>query len=168
MEKIGAKEDSIASDPLKEMGSFARAHDPAGTRRSSRAWSTTVSRSSRTIVRSGRPKFEKDPAALDKLATGQVFTAEQAQKNGLIDKIGFLEDAVDRAIELAKLDKDKVNVVRYKPEVSLASLFLGGQAEGRVTLDLRMLLELSSPRAYYLCTWLPRWPARQALDIPRR
>ena len=82
------------------------------------------------IVRSGRAKFDKDPAALDKVATGQVFTAEQAKKNGLIDQIGFIEDAVDRAIKLAGLNKEKVKVVRYKPEVSLAGLLFGGQSAG--------------------------------------
>ena len=63
---------------------------------------------------------------MDKLATGQVFTAEQAVKNGLVDKLGFIEDAVDRAIELARLDKNKVKVVRYKAEPSFSSLLLGG------------------------------------------
>ncbi|MEI8240529.1 MAG: hypothetical protein WCI22_14035, partial [Actinomycetota bacterium] len=37
--------------------------------------------------------------------------------DGLVDEIGYLEDAVDRAIELAHLDKSNVRVVKYKPEL---------------------------------------------------
>ncbi|MGD0783881.1 MAG: S49 family peptidase [Candidatus Aminicenantales bacterium] len=109
------------------------------------------------IIQEGRPKFKKDPAALDKLATGQIFTASQAEHDGLVDKIGFLEDAVDRAIRLADLDPDHVRVVEYKPEFSFWEVLIGSQAQGRGT-DLAALLETaakSSPQAYYLFSWLP-------------
>ncbi len=152
--KIGVAEDSVASGPLKEMGTFARAMTPKERELFQGLVDDSFSRF-KEIVRSGRLKFQKDPAVLDKLATGQVFAADRAKENGLIDKLGYLEEAVDRAIALAHLDKDKVNVVHYKPEVSLASLLLGGQSEGRAGVDLQALLELSSPRAYYLCTWPP-------------
>ena len=55
------------------------------------------------IVQNGRPKFKEIPAALDAVATGQIFTAKQALERGLVDKIGFIEDAIARAVELAKL-----------------------------------------------------------------
>ena len=97
-------------------------------------------------IKQGRPKFRKDPAALDKLATGQVFTAEQALENGLIDKIGFIEDAIDRAIRLAGLDKENVKVVKYKAEPRLSDL-LFGQSRVQPSLDLAALLDShDSPR----------------------
>jgi protease-4 len=154
MEKIGAKDDSIMSNPLKGMGGVARPM----TKDERHIFQNLVDESFthfKDIVKSGRSKFDKDSAALDKLATGQVFTAEQAKKDGLIDSLGFIEDAVDQAIKLAKLDKDEVRVVRYKPEPTLANLFMGGQSQGRAELDLRAILDMTSPRAYYLCTWLP-------------
>ena len=52
------------------------------------------------IVKSGRPEFREDPEALDKIATGQIFSAELAQETGLVNQIGFIEDAVSRVIEL--------------------------------------------------------------------
>ena len=152
--KLGLAEDSVASGPLKEMGTLSRAMTAEERALFQGLVDDNFARF-KEIVRSGRLKFQKDPAALDKLATGQVFAADRAKENGLIDKIGFLEDAVNRAIALAKLDKDKVNVVHYTPEVSLRSLLLGGQSQGRAGVDLQALLELSTPRAYYLCTWLP-------------
>jgi hypothetical protein len=61
---------------------------------------------------------------------------------------------VDRAIVLAKLSKENVKVVRYKPEVSLSTLLMGGQADNHTAVELRALLEMATPRAFYLCTWL--------------
>jgi len=108
----------------------------------------------KNVIKQGRPKFQKDPAALDKLATGQIFTAQQALESGLIDKIGFIEDAVDRAIHLAKLDKENVKVVKYKAEPRLSDILLG-QSRVEPSLDLAAVLNSITPRAYYLCTWLP-------------
>ena len=33
----------------------------------------------KAIVREGRPQFREDPDALDRLATGEIFSAEQAK-----------------------------------------------------------------------------------------
>jgi protease IV len=112
------------------------------------------------VIRAGRPKFKADPAALDKLATGQIFTADQAKESGLVDQVGFLEKAVERAIALAKVPADDVSVVRYKSEPTLADVILGGQAKSPPGLDLAAILDSATPRAYYLCTWLPISPAK--------
>lgn len=160
MKDIGVVEDSIASHPLKQMGSFTKPMTDE-ERKIFQDLVTDGFDRFKSVVQYGRPKFKQDPAALDKVATGQIFTAEQAQQNGLIDKIGFVEDAVDRAIELAHLDKNNVNVVKYKPETSLINmLFGGGQSTKLPDLDLAALLEMTSPRAYYLCTWLPTLTAK--------
>ena len=124
MDKIGVKEDATVSGPLKEMGSPTCAMTPE----EKKIFQGLVDESFagfKEIVRAGRARFAKNPDALDKLATGQVFTAQQAKAAGLIDRIGFLEEAVDRAIELAKLDEKHVEVIRYTPEPGLASLLLG-------------------------------------------
>lgn len=152
----GIKEDTIASHHLKTMGSFAKPM----TEEERKIYQGLVKDSFdrfKEIVCRGRPRFAQDRAALDKLdklATGQVYTAEQARKNGLVDKIGFVEDAVDRAIELAGLDKQQVRVVKYKPEPTLASILTGDESRSR-QLDLRTLLDMTTPRVYYLHTWLP-------------
>ena len=59
-----------------------------------------------------------------------------------------------RAIQLAGLDKNDVKVVKYHAEPRLSDLFLG-QARAQPSLDMAALLESTTPRAYYLCTWLP-------------
>jgi protease-4 len=47
------------------------------------------------VVDQGRP--ELDRAAVEKLADGRVYTARQALDNGLVDRIGYLDDALERA-----------------------------------------------------------------------
>jgi protease-4 len=104
------------------------------------------------IVRDGRPNMSDD--ALDAAATGQIFTAEQAKDRGLVDRIGFVEDAVDRAVEMANLNADDVQVVKYESPPTLLTA-LGVSAPQPRTSRLEMLLDLTTPRAYYLATWLP-------------
>ena len=77
-------------------------------------WSTKAFSDFKDIVKSGRPEFRKNPEALDKLATGQVFTAKQALNDHLVDKLGYIEDAVQRAIDLNDLKADNVRVVKYE------------------------------------------------------
>ena len=77
---------------------------------------------SKAIVEAGRPKMKGNEAELKKATTGQIFTAEQAQELGLIDKIGFMEAAIERAAELAGKEPDNVRCVEYdKPPSPLTA-----------------------------------------------
>lgn len=159
LKQWGIKNDSIVSHPLKDALSFSREMSES-ERQLVQALVDDAFGRFKDVVKYGRPKFQKDSAALDKLATGQVFSATQAKEGGLVDKIGYVEEAIDRAIELAHLDKEDVRVVKYEPEPSLSDLLLGAQSRSpRLDvargLDLAQLLSVTSPRAYYLCSWLP-------------
>jgi protease-4 len=103
-------------------------------------------------VKAGRPKL--DDAAVDRVATGQVFTARQALEAGLVDRLGFLEDAVDRAVELAGLKPGTARVVKYTKPKGLLEEVLGGTA-ATSRIDLAAIAELTTPRGWYLCSWLP-------------
>ncbi len=154
MKKVGIEEDDVVSSHLKGMGSISRPM----TEEEKKIFQGLVNDGFarfKEMVQSGRPKFKADPAALDKLATGQVFTADQAKESGLVDQVGFIEEAVERAIALAKLPENDVKVVRYKSEPTLAEAILGGQAKAQQGIDWAALLDSATPRAYYLCTWLP-------------
>jgi protease-4 len=150
----GLVDDSIASHKLKEMGSITKEMTP----QEKEIFQGLVDddfRRFKEVVRSGRSEFDKDEKKLETLATGRVFTANQALGNGLIDKIGFLEDAVDRVIEMAGLDPKKVKVVRYKQEASLRSILLSGESSKTESAELKALFEMTTPKAYYLASWLP-------------
>jgi protease-4 len=71
-----------------------------------------------------------------------------------VDEIGFIEDAIDRAIELAKLDKDDVRVIRFQRPFTIMNLVGLAQANNP-GFPLEAVFEMSAPRAYYLATSLP-------------
>ncbi|MDD4266631.1 MAG: signal peptide peptidase SppA [Pirellulales bacterium] len=153
LDQFGIEEDSVASHRLKTMGSLAREMTEEERAIFQQLVDEGFARF-KAIIRANRPTFQDDGEALEKLATGQIFTAEQAKRAGLVDEIGFLEEAVDRAIELAGLDRNNVQVIRYKRTLGLGSLLLGANARGRA-FDLAQMIDLSAPRPYYLATQLP-------------
>lgn len=52
------------------------------------------------------------PEAMLEVATGRIFDAEQSREIGLIDRIGYLEDAVARTRELAGVKEARVIIYR--------------------------------------------------------
>jgi protease-4 len=62
-------------------------------------------------------KHRKLPAErVEAVAQGRVWTGVAAKENGLVDRIGGLEDAIALARELARIDPDdEVEVVDYSP-----------------------------------------------------
>lgn len=159
LKRFDIVDDSIASHPRKQMLAMTRKM-PEDHREILQGQVNIAFERFKKIIFDGRPKLRTEAGELkhgDKnLATGEVFWGPEAKQYGLVDRIGFLEDAIDRAMELANLDKKRVRVVRYE---SPASLFdLPAVVKSRKTADaagLAALFELSMPRAYYLATSLP-------------
>jgi protease-4 len=153
MDSWNIKDDSIASHPLKLMGSPTRPM----TERERAILQQLVDQSFadfKAIVLEGRPKFQEDPDKLDELATGRIFTAKQALENGLVDKIGFSEEAVARAAELAGVGTSEVRCIQYEQPSTLFDSLMGAEAHYRGP-NLATILDWTTPRAYYLWTWLP-------------
>ncbi len=153
---LNIEDDSLVSAPLKDMGSPTRPM----TDEERKVLQTLVDESFaefKAVVVSGRPKFKDDAAALDAAATGQIFTARQALERGLVDKIGFLEEAVERVLELTGETEESVRCVKYKAQPTLVDALVGANASSarRGGLDLASLIDLTAPRAYYLWSWLP-------------
>ncbi len=103
------------------------------------------------VVVKGR---EMDKESVEKLANGTIYTAAQAKENGLIDKIGYFEDAIGLAKEEAGLTSasvimyNRTNDFRenvYNKNQSVSSQFLG--------LDIKELLSESKAESLYL--WNP-------------
>ncbi|MCS5617771.1 MAG: signal peptide peptidase SppA [Pirellulales bacterium] len=155
LERIDVRDDSIASGPLKEMLSPTKERPPELADKERKVLQSLVDgmfARFKAIVKEGRPKL--DDEAIEAVATGQIFTAEQAKEAGLVDRIGFLEDAIDRAVELAGLDKETARVVKYARPKGLLDEVLGGQSAG-ARVSLERLAELATPRAWYVCSWWP-------------
>lgn len=157
LSRIDVADDSIASGELKDLGSPTKPMTPED-RAVLQELVTESFAEFKEIVLAGRPKLKDKPEDLAFVTTGRIFTADQALERGLVDKIGFLEEAIERAAELANVSTDDVRCVEYDEPPSVLGTLLGENevrsARGR-GVNLRGLLELTTPRAYYLWTWLP-------------
>jgi protease-4 len=105
-----------------------------------------------------------DRQGLATVADARVFLADTAVEVGLVDKIGYLQDAIDEAKKLANLDAD-ARVVTYRrtlyPDDNVYNnLTSGSQADGPLLIDTGFFGDLLTLDAgfYYL------WP--HALDGP--
>jgi protease-4 len=79
-------------------------------------------------VAAGR-KLEQ--ATVEKLAEGRVFTGRQAKENGLVDRLGTLDDAIDEAKKLAGIDAgDEVARLLLPEPRGLFDELLGSAAAG--------------------------------------
>jgi protease-4 len=84
------------------------------------------------------------------LADGKVYTGEEAKQLGLVDELGNLPDAIERAGRLAGI-KGKVEAVYPEKEgFSLLRLLLGQDPEE----SLRSLSILPYPEPAFLPPWL--------------
>lgn len=105
-------------------------------------------------VSDGRKNTISSPDTLAALANGSIFTAQQAKDGGLIDGIGYLDDAIAKAEGLGGLTAggNKVFIVRRRPTLFGDGL-LAQSPQGVHSRDadrIRTLVnDLSSPRILY-------------------
>ena len=149
-EKIGLEESAIRSHELKGMGGLFRPLTDQERTILQELVDDAFQRF-QEVVHSGRKKFHDNPAALSELATGQVFTTSQALENGLIDKQGYLEDVIDRALEMTGLTREDAEIYTYEATPTLASL-LSSTSEKMDENAVTTLQDALSPRACYLWT----------------
>lgn len=83
-------------------------------------------------------------------ADGGIFTAEQAKNYGLIDSIGYLQDAIKKAQQVANLGDDYKAIVYEKPTTLFGSLLSGQAPTGGATLDPKKLAAGIEPRLWLL------------------
>lgn len=106
-----------------------------------------------------------DETAIARVADARIFLAADALDLGLVDRIGYLQDALDEARRLANLDDD-VRVVTYRrtryPDDNLYNTLTSGTLTDSATqiLDIGLMGDLLTLDAgfYYL------WP--QVLGAP--
>lgn len=145
-EKIGVTSDSLKTGPLKD------ALDPFHplSEEERRVWDVILQESLDEFVRvidgSRKALSEED---VRRVATGQIFTAQQALKLKLVDRIGDRDDALDALKEQLQLEDPRV--VKYEYPSSLAEALLGAEAsQVRLPVDpLERLLDAGVPRAMY-------------------
>jgi protease-4 len=153
MEKLGVGMDVSKSGTLKDMGSPFR----AATEEERRLVNAMTRAQATRFLELVQRHRNLEPAALGIVASARVFSAAEANDLGLIDSVGYLDDALGKAKSLAGLPKDATVVTyRRRPTADGTYYLPGVEAEGArptvINLDLDALLP---PQAgmYYL--WTP-------------
>jgi protease-4 len=82
-----------------------------------------------------------------RLADGSIYGAEEALSEKLIDKIGYIDEAIEQVKSLAGIKK--AQVVEYRKPFSMA-YFLNSRSRNLLKIDKATLYELSTPQILYL------------------
>jgi len=128
LKKIGLVPVVIKSGEYKDTGSPAREM----TGREQQLLQDFVDKIHGQFVRDVALGRKMDLAEVAKLADGRIFTGEDAQKLGLVDRLGNLEDSIEWAGRLGGIEGDvaavyirdkKFSIMKYLTEASLQALF---------------------------------------------
>jgi protease-4 len=89
------------------------------------------------------------------LADGRILSGKQALDAGFVDGLGYFDDAIDKAEELASIKKSKV--IRYVEPFSLRNLFrfMGQNDKAKIQIELTpRQLKLQAGRMYFLPSYM--------------
>ncbi|HKW95733.1 MAG TPA: signal peptide peptidase SppA [Methylomirabilota bacterium] len=151
MEKIGVAPLAIKSGPMKDAGSPFRSLTEPERAIFQGIIDEMYGRFVGLIVQSRKIPEDRVRA----LADGRVYTAEQALRLGLVDRIGYLEDVVALARESAKLSEARV-VMYHRPKEYRANIYSATPAASTAESTLAQFaatLGGGGPRFLYL--WWP-------------
>ncbi len=115
------------------------------------------------IIADGRNMKIED---VRKLSDGRIYTGKQALENGLVDQLGYMDDAIALAKEISGLKEAKI--IKYKKMFNLAEIFAGSMDNlfGDRTIKIGINATATDndfPRFMYLWTgyqqnYLFKWP----------
>jgi protease-4 len=155
MAKVGVKVNVIKSGPSKDSGSPFRDMTEED-RKLFQAIIDEYYEGFLEVVARGR-KGKVNAADLRTIADGRVYTAPQALKLGLIDAVGYFDDAFGKARDLASLKSAKLVSYTYFPKTksNIYATRLGdfSPVDAKV---LESMLAVLKTGFYYL--WLPQTP----------
>jgi protease IV len=154
LEKIGVTGTAIKSGPNKDMGSPLRPMTPDERRLFQEIIDQMYDRFV-SVVADGRKNMTVDQVR--RAADGRVYTAKQALDLGLVDGIGYLDDAIRLAMSEAGLHEARVVTYarprEYKDNIYSRVPAGAPQTVNLVNLDLRSFVQAGTPRFMYL--WSP-------------
>lgn len=153
LEKVGVEATAVTSGPRKDMGSPFRAMTTE-ERAIFQGLIDSFYQRFLNIVKEGRPHLQMDQ--IKNLADGRIYTGDQAKEAGLVDDIGYLEDAIELAKKKAKITEARVVTYRRPGEYSnnvYSRLLAPGPLASLAALDVMTFVQGGSPQFMYL--WMP-------------
>lgn len=145
--KLGVDFYSLKAGELKDLGSPFRPMTPEEREALQSLLDNIHQQFIQDVAQNRKIPLEK----MTSLATGTVFTGEQAKKLGLIDELGNFEDALELAGRLGGITGKVEAAYPPKKRPSLLSLIMGSDTENH----LHALAEFLSP--YPEPAFLPPW-----------
>ena len=143
MQKIGLQTVEISSGERKGMGSPFRALLPEEKALFQNLIDSLQDRFVNIVVE----ERSLAPEAVKKLADGRVFTSREAQVAGLVDGIGYIDDAVEQAKKLANLERASV-VTYFRPGEYRDNVY----SMNLINIDMNALAEAGP---HFLYVWWP-------------
>jgi protease IV len=154
LEKVGVEANAITSGPRKDMGSPFRSMT-ADEKEIFQGVIDSFYQRFLTVVQAGRPQLSAEQ--IKKLADGRIYSGEQAKAAGLVDDIGYLDEAIDLAKKNAGLTEARVVTYRRHGEYQnniYSRVFGSGNGLGSLaSMDLLSIVRGGSPQFMYL--WMP-------------
>lgn len=153
MDKLGVRDQTVATGAMKDIGSPLRTMTPAERAVIERLIGDMQTRFV-TLVRTRRPTLTPDMNAT--MVDGRVFSADQALAGGLVDGVGYLDGTIDRARQRAGVSEARV--IRYRrPDEFGDGIYARGDAPAQVTqvslLNFEQSLLPRGPNFLYI--WAP-------------
>lgn len=150
----GVKAETVKSGAMKDSGSPFRAMNPDERKEWQKMVDAMYGQFLNVILKHRSQKIGGEDK-LRKLADGRVYLAEEAKSLGLIDQIGYLDDAIAAARKRASLG-EKVRIVTYSRPVALTDLIglsAPNHPNGRSAGEFAALLNRLTPRVLLLPSW---------------
>jgi protease-4 len=150
MQKIGVSANTVKSAERKDMGSPFRPMTPE-----ERAiFQSVIDDLYRQFLLKVMERRKLPEASARTLADGRVYTAEQALGHRLIDRVGYMPDAIGMARQAAGVDKARV-VVYHRPRQYRATYYAEAQPIDGGLLSSGALGALTGPGPKFLYLWMP-------------
>ena len=151
MQKIGVAANTVKSAERKDMGSPFRPMTPE-----ERAiFQSVIDDLYRQFLFKVMERRKLPESTARTLGDGRVYTAEQALNHRLIDRVGYMPDAIELARQEAGLEKARV-VVYHRPRQYRATYYAEAQPiDGGGLLSSGALGALTGPGPKFLYLWMP-------------
>lgn len=145
-QKIGVESDSLQTGELKDSLNPFR---PMSEKEED-VWQVILADAFDRFVEVIDANREKlDEGKVRALATGQVYTAQQAVDSGLVDRIGFEEDALAALQDQLKLERARV--IEYEFPTGLLDLLMPAAEAADPERQWKAALDSAVPKALYHC-----------------
>ncbi|MBI4634823.1 MAG: signal peptide peptidase SppA [Candidatus Rokubacteria bacterium] len=151
LQKIGVSAAAIKSGERKDMGSPFRPLTPE-----ERAiFQSVIDDLHRQFVEKVAERRRLPLEAAQRVADGRVYTAGQALRQGLVDRVGYMPDALEVARRAIGVEEARV-VVYHRPREYRATYYARAEPPaGGIDASLSQLAALLGPGPRFLYLWWP-------------